>query len=179
MEDSVCRWARRPRLRPRRHLKASHLYRRETMAVQKIPPIASVEAKGPLGVVQLPRLWSKVLLDAKGLLPEGYAACGNGFDRIVLEGLGLEREEVVGFLTSELPTYARFESWVREKLGGEVPSAAIASVNEKILAYQTAPERRRELLEAMGHADDGSVTHHYQVNMLDDWSVFHEFLTKS
>lgn len=146
--------------------------------MDKIPPIAAVEAKGPLGVVQLPRLWSKVLLDAKGLLPEGYAACGNGFDRIVLEGLGLDREEVVGFLTSELPTYAGFESWVHGKLG-EVPADKIAAVNEKILGFESSPERRKVMLEGAGHADDGVVTHTYQINMLDDWSEFHRFLTQS
>ena len=69
--------------------------------MRKVPPVAAVAAKGPLGVVQLPRLWSKVLLDQRGLLPEGYYPCGLGFDKIVLDGLGLDREEVLAFLTSE------------------------------------------------------------------------------
>lgn len=146
--------------------------------MQKIPPIASVSDTGPLGVVQLPRLWSKVLLDAKGLLPEDYAACGNGFDRVVLEGLGLDREEVVGYLTREMPTYAQFEHWVVQRLGGSVPQEKIEAVNRMILSYDMKPERRHELLEGAGHADDGRITRGAEVNTLDDWAVFHQYLTQ-
>ena len=51
-----------------------------------IPTISSGVA-GPLGVLHLPRFWSKVLMDAKGVLHEDYPACGAGFDQMVLDGL--------------------------------------------------------------------------------------------
>ena len=42
------------------------------MALQQIAPLISSEVAGPLGVIHLPRLWLKVLLSAKGLLPDDY-----------------------------------------------------------------------------------------------------------
>lgn len=146
--------------------------------MRQFPPVAPTSAKGPLGVMQLPRLWCKVLLDAKGLLPEGYSVCGNGYDRIMLEGLGLDREEVLGFLTSELPTYARFEQWVAERLGGAVPQERIDSVNQRLSTSELRPERRHELLTGAGHADDGRVTLGTEINQLDDLAVLHRCLTQ-
>jgi hypothetical protein len=145
--------------------------------LHKIPPIAPVAAKGPLGVVQLPRLWSKVLLDKKGLLPDGYAACGQGFDRVVLEGLGLDRERVLAYLDG-MPTYAAFEGWVRAELGGAVPQEAIDKVNDYILGREFPEERKRQILENAGFSGDEPVTRGAHLNQLDDWNEFHRYLTQ-
>ncbi len=150
---------------------------KEGQVLQKFPPIAPVAAKGPLGVVQLPRLWSKVLLDKKGLLPEGYSACGQGFDRRVLEGLGLDRERVLAFL-DEMPTYAAFEAWVREELGGSVPPERVAAVNEQILTRDFPEDRAREMLSNAGHPADVDVRSGADLNQLDDWAEFHRYLTQ-
>ncbi|MDA8347016.1 MAG: hypothetical protein M0Z66_16355 [Thermaerobacter sp.] len=145
--------------------------------MQKVPPVAPVAAKGPLGVVQLPRLWSKVLLDKKGLLPEGYSACGQGFDRVVLEGLGLDRERVLAFLDG-LPTYPQFEAWVTKELGGSVPQDKIQSVNDYILGREFPEERRRQILESVGYTGDEDVRAGAALNQLDDWAEFHRYLIK-
>ena len=146
--------------------------------MQKVPPAAPVEARGPLGVVQLPRLWSKVLLDAKGMLPEGYYPCGQGFDRIVLEGLGLDRERVLNYLQAELPTYAQFEDWVRQELGGTVPAEKVNAVNAQILSREFSEERRTEMLSGLGYPKDAPVTTGAGLNQLDDWHEFHKYLTQ-
>ena len=145
--------------------------------MQKVPPIAPSSAKGPLGVVQLPRLWSKVLLDKKGLLPEGYSACGQGFDRVVLEGLGLDRERVLAFL-DKVPTYAAFEAWVVQELGGSVPQEKIQQVNDYILGREFPENRRREILRGAGFTGDEDVRVGIQLNQLDDWAEFHRYLTQ-
>jgi len=147
--------------------------------MRKIPPIAAVSAKGPLGVVQLPRLWSKVLLSEKGLLPEGYSACGQGFDKVVLDGLGLDREEVLGYLTSELPTYAAFEAWVVRRLGGAVPQEKIDAVNGYILGREFPEERSQAILENCGHSPDLPERHGAILNQYDDWLEFHRSLTEA
>ena len=71
-----------------------------------IPTISSGVA-GPLGVLHLPRFWSKVLLDSKGQLHEDYPACGAGFDQMVLDGLGLDKDATLAYISgsfSHLPT---------------------------------------------------------------------------
>ncbi len=145
--------------------------------MHKIPPVAAVSAKGPLGVVQLPRLWSKVLLDKRGLLPEGYSACGQGFDKVVLDGLGLDREEVLAYLTSEMPTYAQFETWVVERCGGSVAQEKIDKVNDYILGREFPEERAQTILENCGFPKETGIRHGAVLNQLDDWQEFHRYLT--
>ncbi len=145
--------------------------------MKKIPPIAPVDAKGPLGVVQLPRLWSKVLLDANGLLPEGYHVCGNGFDRIVLEGLGLEREAVLTYIVSTRPTYPQFEAWVASQVG-PVSTETKAKINDAILGFAPSPERRAQIIERLGLPPDHPAATMVELNTLDDWAEFHRYLTE-
>ena len=56
-----------------------------------IPNISS-DIAGPLGAIHLPRLWSKLRLSAAGQLQDGYPECGAGFDQMVLDGLGVDRD---------------------------------------------------------------------------------------
>ncbi|HET7813341.1 MAG TPA: hypothetical protein VFL13_03080 [Candidatus Baltobacteraceae bacterium] len=42
-----------------------------------VPTITS-DVAGPLGVMRLPRLWSKLTLAAHGKLPDDYDECGPG-----------------------------------------------------------------------------------------------------
>jgi len=146
--------------------------------MRKVPPVAPVAAKGPLGVVQLPRLWCKVLLDKKGLLPEGYYPCGQGFDRVVLEGLGLDREEVLAYLTGEMPTYAQFEAWVTARCGGHVPQERIDKVNEMILGREFPEERATTMLGTFGFPEGTPIRRGADLNQLDDWQEFHRYLTE-
>jgi hypothetical protein len=145
--------------------------------VQQLPPPIPVYAKGPLGIVQLPRLWSKVLLSAQGRLREGYSACGDGFDRVVLEGLGLDREEVVQYLTSERPSYFAFEAWILAKKGGTIPAEAVQSINDYILNRVLPEERRTPFKERSGLPLDLNETLIAQLNTYDDWMEWHRVFT--
>lgn len=142
----------------------------------RVPPLAACFEPGMMGIVQMPRMWMKVLLDAKGLLPEGYTAQCVGFDGVVVEGLGLDKAEVLDHLRSNLPSYPAFEAWVEEKAGGLIPADVKRSINERILGYDARPERRAELLGAAGVADDGTWTKMVDINRWDDYGEFYRRL---
>ena len=99
-----------------------------------IPTISSGVA-GPLGVLHLPRFWSKVILDAKGQLHPDYPACGVGFDQMVLDGLGLDKEETLAYLSGSVPSYTAFEAWILAKKGGTLNQAAVNELNAAISGY--------------------------------------------
>src|SRR5881227_1039447 len=58
-------------------------------------PLISSGVAGPLGVLQLPRMWLKVSLEQRGLLATGYPGIGKGYDQMVLDALGLKADAVV------------------------------------------------------------------------------------
>jgi len=139
----------------------------------KIVPLISSGVAGPLGVLHLPRLWCKVLLDAKGLLPEGHDACGMGYDQMVLDGLGLDREATLKFLRNQFPTYVQFEAWVLSQKGGSLDKAAVDKLNAAILGYNHSDDVRAGILSHVGRKDDGSVKDAVRLNALEDWHDFH------
>ena len=141
--------------------------------MSSIVPTVSSGVAGPLGVIHLPRLWQKGVLGAKGLLPEGYDQCGQGYDQMVIDGLGLSRDEVVAFLDT-VPSYPAFEKWVLEKKGGALDQAAVQSLNDSIRGYNHADEVRQSILSDSGIEDDGSILDAVNLNNLDDWFEFHK-----
>ena len=85
--------------------------------------------------MHLPRLWLKVTLSAAGALNEEYDACGAGFDQMVLDGLGVDRDAAVAYLTNEKPTYPQFEQWVLDQNGGSIDQSVIDASNAAIAGY--------------------------------------------
>ncbi len=140
----------------------------------KIVPLISSGVAGPLGVLHLPRLWQKVSLEAKGLLADGYPGAGHGYDQMVIDGLGLSRDEVLAFIAGERPTYPEFEAWVKSRPGAKLDAESIAELNAAIAGYHHSDEVRRSILEANGLPDDGSAPKDaVNLNNLDDWLEFH------
>ena len=137
-----------------------------------IPTISSGVA-GPLGVLHLPRFWSKVLMDAKGVLHADYPACGAGFDQMVLDGLGLDKDATLAYISDNLPTYPQFEAWVLEQSGGSLDQAAVDELNAAITGYNHDDDTRGGILGASGIEDDGSILDAVNLNNLDDWYEFH------
>ena len=137
-----------------------------------IPTISSGVA-GPLGVLHLPRFWSKVLMDAKGVLHEDYPACGAGFDQIVLDALGLDKDATLAYISDNSPTYPQFEAWVLEQSGGSLDAAAVEELNAVITGYNHDDDTRGSILGASGIEDDGSILDAVNLNNLDDWYEFH------
>ncbi len=139
---------------------------------QMIPTISSGVA-GPLGVLHLPRFWSKVLMDSKGQLHEDYPACGAGFDQMVLDGLGLDKDTTLAYISDNSPTYPQFEVWVLEQSGGSLDQAAVDKLNADIAGYNHDDDTRGSILGASGIGDDGSILDAVNLNNLDDWYELH------
>lgn len=138
-----------------------------------IVPMISSGVAGPLGVLHLPRLWQKASLDAVGKLHADYPACGKGYDQMVLDGLGLDREEFLAYIKASKPTYTKLEGWVLAKKGGSLDQAAVKTLNDAIKGYMHDDATRKSILDAAGRSDDGSIKDAVNLNNLDDWQTFH------
>jgi hypothetical protein len=133
---------------------------------------------GPLGVLHLPRLWLKVSLEARGKLAPGYPGAGKGYDQMVIDGLGLNRDAVLNYIKTSKPTYCEFEAWVK-KNGTKVDKASIEKLNAAIRGYNHDDGTRKGILGANGLADDASACKDaVNLNNLDDWKEFHEAVLK-
>ena len=140
-----------------------------------IPTISS-GVKGPLGVLHLPRFWSKVLMDSKGVLHEDYPACGAGFDQMVLDGLGLDKDTTLAYIGDNSPSYPQFEAWVLEQSGGSLDQGAVDELNAAISGYNHDDDTRGGILGDSGIDDDGSILDAVNLNNLDDWYELHASL---
>jgi len=141
----------------------------------KIVPTISSDSTGPLGVAHLPRFWQKVILSEKGLLSAGYDFCGQGYDQMVLDGLGLDRIETLAYLKT-IPTYFAFEKWILDKKGGKLDHAAIEKLNAAIRGYNHSDVVRKSILLAAGVEDKGLFKDAVHLNNFDDWTEFHASL---
>jgi hypothetical protein len=146
--------------------------------MNKIVPLIGSAEVGPLGVLHLPRLWLKVSLDAKGLLAEGYPAVGTGFDQMVLDGLGLQKNAVVEFISKSHPTYCEFESWIEKQPGAQLDSASIGRLNEAIRGFNHDDGTVQAVLGENGLPADSGIRDAVTLNRIDDWKCFHEAVLK-
>jgi hypothetical protein len=146
--------------------------------MSKIVPLISSGVSGPLGVLHLPRLWLKASLEAKGKLAEGYPGCGKGYDQMVLDGLGLNRDAFLQFIKTENPTYPQLEAWVLKQKGGKLDKAAVEKLNTAIRGYIHDEGTRKSILQANALADNGQILDAVNLNNLDDWKEFHNTLLK-
>jgi Domain of unknown function (DUF5069) len=143
-----------------------------------IVPLISSGVAGPLGVLHLPRLWLKASLEACGKLAAGYPGAGKGYDQMVIDGLGLNRDALLSFIKTSKPTYTQFEAWVK-KNGTKVDKASIESLNAAIKGYNHDDGTRKGILSASGLPDDGSAFKDaVNLNNLDDWQEFHAAVLK-
>jgi hypothetical protein len=109
-------------------------------------PLISSSCKGPLGIIHLPRLWWKRILDESGKLQDGYRCSAlGGFDGSCANALGLDRDAFDRWLRQHRPTYLAVEAYVREHAPPETLTLkALRTFNERILGYDI----RSELAEA-------------------------------
>ena len=142
-------------------------------------PLISSGVAGPLGVVHLPRLWLKVSLESCGKLAAGYPGAGKGYDQMVIDGLGLQREAVIGFIKSSRPTYPQFEAWVKKQPGVKLDKANVEKLNGAIRGYIHDDATRKSILGANAITDDATAPRDaVNLNNLDDWKEFHEAVLK-
>ncbi|HEY1120144.1 MAG TPA: DUF5069 domain-containing protein [Haloferula sp.] len=142
-------------------------------------PLISSGTAGPLGVLHLPRLWLKVSLEARGLLADGYPGAGQGYDQMVIDALGLKRDAVIAYISSERPTYPQFEAWVKAQPGVKLEAGTIKELNSAILGYIHSDETRKSVMAANGLPDDANAPKDaVNINNLDDWQEFHVAVLK-
>lgn len=145
--------------------------------MNKLVPLISSGVAGPLGVLHLPRLWQKVLLESTGRLADGYPGIGKGYDMMVINALGLNAAAVKKFIATQ-PTYPQFEAWIKKQPGVKLDKATIHKLNVGIAGYIHDDATRQSILKVNGLADDGSVCPDaINLNNLDDWKEFHVALT--
>lgn len=143
-------------------------------------PLISSGVAGPLGVLHLPRLWLKASLEAAGKLAAGYPGIGQGYDTMVITGLGLNADEVKKFLVETKPTYPQFEAWIKRQPGVNLSRANIHALNLSIAGYIHTEEVRKGILTANNLPDDGSILPDaINLNNLDDWNEFHQAVLKA
>ena len=143
-----------------------------------VVPLISSGTAGPLGVLHLPRLWLKLSLESTGKLAPGYPGAGKGYDQMVIDGLGLQRDAVINFIKTSKPTYPQFEAWVK-KNARHLDKGSIDKLNAAIRGYNHDDETRKSILGANGLPDDGSAAHDaVNLNNLDDWKEFHDAVLK-
>jgi hypothetical protein len=122
----------------------------------------------------LPRLWLKVSLEAAGKLAPGYPGAGKGYDQMVIDGLGLNRDAVINFIKSSRPTYPQFEAWVKKQPGVKLDKASVEKLNASIRGYNHDDGTRKSILAANGLPDDATAPRDaINLNNLDDWQEFH------
>lgn len=144
-----------------------------------IVPLISSSVAGPLGVLHLPRLWLKASLEAAGKLAAGYPGIGQGYDMMVITGLGLNADAVRKFITDSKPTYPQFEAWIRSQPGVNLSKGNIHKLNVSIAGYIHTDDVRKGILAANNLPDNGSVLPDaINLNNLDDWFEFHQAFLK-
>ena len=141
-------------------------------------PLISSGTTGPLGVLHLPRLWQKVSLENAGKLNSEYPGIGGGYDQMVLDALGIDREEFLNYIKDNTPSYVETEKWVLDKKGGSLDADAVKKLNDSIAGYNHAEGTRKEILGAAGVADDGTILDAVNLNNMDDWTCFHAEVVK-
>ena len=141
-----------------------------------VPLIGSSEA-GPLGAMHLPRLWLKVSLATAGALNDEYDECGAGFDQMVLDGLGVDRDAALDFLRSSKPSYPEFEQWVVDQNGGSIDQSVIDASNAAIAGYEHGDDIVAAISEGAGTNADHAIKDAVTLNALEDWSDFHASLS--
>src|SRR5436190_7610639 len=139
-----------------------------------VVPLISSGVAGPLGVLHLPRLWLKASLEACGKLAPGYPGAGKGYDQMVIDGVGLNREAVLDFIKKNKPDYPQFEAWVK-KNATKLDKASVEKLNSSIRGYNHDDTTRKSILGANGLPDDGIAPKDaVNLNNLDDWKEFHQ-----
>ena len=139
-----------------------------------IVPLISSGVAGPLGVLHLPRLWLKLSLESVGKLALGYPGAGTGYDQMVIDGLGLNRDAVIQYVKKSKPTYPQFETWVK-KNATKLDKASVEKLNAAIRAYIHDDDTRKSILGACSLPDDAAAPKDaINLNNLDDWKEFHQ-----
>lgn len=95
------------------------------MPITALPPIASREETGCLGLRHLKRFWSLQMAGNQGSDPGSEWVAAN----TLLAGLQLGLRETLHFLFRNRPSFDEFEHWILEKNGGALDPALVERLN--------------------------------------------------
>ena len=143
-----------------------------TTTASKVIPLVSSSTAGPLGVLHLPRLWTKLTLGNAGALAEGYDECGQGYDQMTITALGLDRAQVLEYIKTAKPTYVQFEEWILAQNGGSIAADRIKAHNDAISGYNHVEDYATKLRTATG-LKNLSVKDAVTLNTLEDLNDLH------
>jgi hypothetical protein len=120
--------------------------------------ISSLET-GDLGVLHLRRYWHKRLLEVEGRLAADSLPDEYGLDFTLMQGLGLGIIEPPEYLFHQRPSYAEFEQWIIQKLGGGPERALVERLNKMVRCYleqahRTYPIEGKDIQEPVLSAGD-------------------------
>jgi hypothetical protein len=132
-----------------------------------------------LGVLHLPRLWLKSSLEARGKLAPGYPGCGKGYDQMVLDGLGLDRQKTLDYIKNSKPSYIQFENWIKQQPGVKLDKGNVEKLNSSIRGYIHDDATRASICSASGVPNDASAPKDaVNLNNIDDWTEFYNAALK-
>jgi hypothetical protein len=141
--------------------------------IEPLVPLIGATVVGPLGVSHLPRMWLKGILSAARALPATYFDDYKGFNKRVVDALGLEPEPWFAFLKT-LPTYVQAEQYVKEH-ATNLDAASIEAINADIASLPRPEENAAKVREVVGLDMPGFNNSAMLIN-LDDWCAIHKEL---
>ncbi len=142
--------------------------------IEPLVPLVGPLVVGPLGVAHLPRMWYKGILSAARALPDVYFDDYKGFNKKVVDALGLVPEAWFAYLKT-MPTYLQAEHYVRDN-ATNLDAATIAALNAEIAGAPRPEENAAKVRETVGLEVDGFNNSAMLIN-LDDWCAIHKALT--
>lgn len=142
--------------------------------IEPLVPLVGPLVTGPLGVSHLPRMWYKGILSSAKTLPDTYFDDYKGFNKKVVDALGLVPEAWFAYLKT-MPTYLQAEQYVRDN-ATNLDAATIAALNADIASTARPEENAAKVRETVGLDIDGFNNSAALIN-LDDWCAIHKALT--
>ncbi len=142
--------------------------------MQTFVPLISSRIPGQNGVLQVPRLWQKLSLEAQGKLAAGYPGAGQGFDDFVISGLGFDRTAAINYIKTDRPTYPQFEAWIAKQPGVKLDKGSVDTLNGRIIGYNHDDATRQAILAEAGIPDDANAPRDaVTLNEIEDRQAFY------
>ncbi len=144
--------------------------------IERVLPAVSMQSRGALGVMHLPRLWMKATLAAGDALHEDWrSGRPSGFDVWFTGAVGLDLDRAIDYVHAELPPYPQFESWAAEH--AERLSAPEIAQHNNVILQREKPEAVAAPERAVLGIDDPAYRPSVELNDLVDWHWLHGIVT--
>jgi hypothetical protein len=124
-------------------------------------PLAETTETGELGIFHLKRLWSRLMAARRGRRPDGPAE--SQLDWLVIDAVGLGREQALQYLMRTGPSFAEFERWIVATTGGVEPEQ-VARINAAVTGADcpAATKQRLAAIDAMPPVLDAEDLAHWE-----------------